>query len=150
MAVGHIGIYVDIEEGWDDMAYIANGGFQAVFTFTVPEGWDENPDHIIMPDHRSSWQAQREVQNEIEEVVDSITYTPDNFEVYTEQDESIKITMSANDQVGGNDPAGIDELENQLDSYKRDFDDNYKEIENVLALYHERRLFALLFVALRN
>lgn len=131
----HIGIYLDIEEGWDDMAYIANGGFQAVFTFTVPEGWDENPDHIIMPDYRSSFQAQREVQNEIEEVVDSITYTPDNFEVYTEQDESIKITMSANYQVGGNDPAGIDELENQLDSYKRDFDDNYKEIENALALY---------------
>jgi hypothetical protein len=135
----YINVYADIEEGWDDMAYVANCGMNAPFFFEIPEGWAEDERAIGAPDRDSSWRHRRDAVSEIEEIVQRKIYAPDNLEIDMEEvptgtgeNSGYKILIELRASYSSSD---IDEIDNQLNEYIDEVDKNYEELKKAFLVH---------------
>ena len=129
--VQDISIGVDIEEGWDDMPFVASCSMNAQFEFEVPEEWLEDPRHVLIPNYRDSWKIIREVTREIERIIDDITYQPEGLEIETDDSQGY-ITIRIYTSYSSSD---LDEIDSQLYSYVDNIDEKYEEIEKALLVW---------------
>ena len=126
-----ISIGVDIEEGWDDMPFVASCSMNATFEFDLPEEWSEDPRAIEIPNYNDSWQMIREVKREIENIIDDVTYQPENLEIETDDSQgwiTIRIYASYTS-------SDLDEIDSQLYTYTEYIDEKHDEIEKALLVW---------------
>ena len=133
----HISIHTDIEEGWDDMLYIANCGMVVPFRFAIPEGWEEDERAIGAPDADSSWQHRRQVTRELEDIVQREIYAPDALEVEIEE---LNVQTTSGKEIlielrASYSSSDIDEVDSQLTEYVDEVDKKYEELKKAFLVY---------------
>ena len=130
-----MGVYADVEEGWDDIPFYVQGGFSVDFKFEYNDEWDNNENRPLVPDYRSSWQHQREFAEEIYTALydKANIYGTGNQEIESSE-ENNEITISYRDtfEFETTGMESVEQLEYQIDEALDKFNDGYNTVYGVI------------------
>ncbi len=135
----NISVYADIEDGWDEaVPFYVQGGFTMQFEFTYDDAWETKSGRTVVPDYRSSWQAQREFAEEIESVLDKAIdiYGYGENEIESSEDDNtftVDYRQTFNFQRAGVD--AVEDLESFLDYVVSEYNESYDRARGLLRQY---------------
>jgi len=135
---GLITIYGDVEEGWDEMPFYVQGGGSVEFNFEFGEDWLKKEGRTSVPERDDDWGAVREFEELIHKAFyDYGIYYGSDYQITAEEtfrhreDEDpvdggrIKVILHTTFEVERTGTPGVDDFDNAVDEFRRDFDVNY-------------------------
>ena len=131
-------IYGNVEEGWDEMPFYVQGGGTAEFNFEFDPDWFSKEGRTSVPERDDDWGMVRE----FEELVHTAFYAygiyyGSDYQIIAEEttrhrDEDglfqggrIKVTLNTTFEIERQGTPGVDDFDNAVDEFRRDFDVNY-------------------------
>ena len=135
---GLVTIYGDVEEGWDEMPFYVQGGGSVEFNFEFGEDWLKKEGRTSVPERDDDWGAVREFEELIHKAFyDYGIYYGSDYQITAEEtfrhreDEDpvdggrIKVILNTTFEVERTGTPGVDDFDNAVDEFMRDFDVNY-------------------------
>ena len=132
-------IYGDIEEGWDEMPFYVQGGGSVEFNFEFGEDWLNKSGRTSVPERDDDYGAVRDFEELIHKALyDYGIYSyGSDYQITAEEtfrhreDEDpvdggrIKVILNTTFEVERTGTPGVDDFDNAVDEFRRDFDVNY-------------------------
>ena len=130
-------VYGDVEEGWDvEIPFYVQGGASVIFIYSYDDEFADKEGRTHVPGNGSSWQAVRDFAKIIETAMyNSNIYTSgeSRIEAYDDENEnklSIEVMVDFQFERPGMD--AVDEFDQHVDDFARDFDSGYNKIYAII------------------
>ena len=148
---GLVSIYGDVEEGWDEMPFYVQGGGFVEFSFEFGDDWEMKEGRTMVPEESSDYGAQREFEELIHKALyDYGIYYSGDYQITAEETDipdsnkgaRIKVALNVTFEVERTGTPGVDDFDNAVDEFMRDFDVNYDSAYGIVrrALIQEEYL----------
>ena len=139
---GLTNIYGNVEEGWDEMPFYIQGGGSVEFSFEFGDDWEMKEGRRLVPDENDDWRMGREFEELIHKALyDYGIYYGSDYNIRVEETgipdstkggARIKVMLDITFEVERTGTPGVDDFDNAVDEFMRDFDVNYNSAYGII------------------